>query len=45
MTKWVATYEASVTVEADTEEQALDYAIDAWGANPDGAWTVQKVAD
>jgi hypothetical protein len=44
MTKYVVIYQAEISVEADTEEQALDYAIDEWGANPDGVWTVEKVA-
>lgn len=38
MTTYQVTYTAVLEVEADSQEQAIEYAIDEWSATPDGLW-------
>ena len=38
MAKWLVTYEAEYFVEADTEEEAVEFAIEEHEDLPDGIW-------
>lgn len=40
MPKYVVRYVADVEVDAENEDEALDYAVDEWEDNPDGHWEV-----
>ena len=41
MASWQVTYEATYWVEATTEEEAIDLAIDKHSELPDGDWSAQ----
>jgi hypothetical protein len=41
MASWQVTYEATYWVEATTEEEAIDLAIDKHSELPDGDWSAE----
>jgi hypothetical protein len=45
MPKYLVEYYASVEVEAENEEQALELGIADWEQDPDGSWEVQEVEE
>ena len=43
MPKYLVTYNVEIEVEADNEEEAIDYAIDEWSDQPDGVWEATQI--
>lgn len=44
MTKYLVTYNVEIEVEADNEDEALEFGIADWEDMPDGIWQVEEIA-
>jgi hypothetical protein len=42
MSEWRVTYTATLWVEADSEAEAIELAVDEWGDTPDGTWEAER---
>jgi hypothetical protein len=42
MSEWKVSYVAEMWVEADSEDEAIEKAVDEWAGMPDGNWEAER---
>lgn len=45
MAKYLVTYYCEIEVEADNEDEAIEYGISDWMEAPDGSWDAKLIEE